>query len=74
MKEMLTIEYDGKGNFRIFIRDHTGKPVGRGGDWVFYQSIANIFVNGKMYIAVSDYFEGTSLKPNVIYELTEVQS
>jgi hypothetical protein len=63
-----TVEQDGKGNHRIVRRQG---PSTIQGEWASYMHVAELKVGFAVYIAVTEYYAGTAMKPGAVYRLWE---
>lgn len=68
-------EFDAKGNFRIVIGNAKS-------DWTMYQHIAQLEVDGNIYIGVSQFYgdpitfsiENNRLRAEIIYKLERIET
>lgn len=64
-----TFSMDCHGHFKISVYGVESDPA-------LYESIARVqpFKDGDIYIAVSEYFDGSAIKPNQVYRLTPIDT
>ena len=60
------VEYDTNGRMRVVKVNLDGTRVE--GPYASFRSYASLEVDGKLYIAVGDYFEGGLMRTGVVYE------
>lgn len=67
----LTHVINGNGTHQIAatFHDNTGKI----GESVGYRQIAELKLGACQYIAVTEYYAGSALKPETVYQITEVK-
>lgn len=63
-------QYKDNGWHRIVKLDIVGFLEGAG-DWAGYHHVATYTKDKVVYLAVTNYYDGTQLEPNVIYQLNK---
>lgn len=66
-------QYDSNGRHRLVQLDTAGF-LKEAGQWAGYTHISEYRTEGVSFIAATDYYAGTSLQPNKIYELKPIDS
>ena len=45
-------------------------PDGKKGPWALYTGVASMIHNGKIYAAVTSYYDGSYMRPETVFALT----